>query len=313
MSNLNWREFYNTMQEHRPQPAFYAFKTTRHPQNLNYYYPLAKSLSEQEQKSFYEAVQKTMLHPNFDVRVYIERGEDVATELPEIAFFVAGHITEVFFYRQDILERLLAAKPGFWLYTDQETFAKDGGVGGGCFNGGRACIQLVLSRLFEGFNNPTPGGSPFLHEFGHMLDFLNAGTGKIEDKSSGFLPGMRESDGAIYKAEARALFLKGKRLELERYNKLVEGGAPDDPLPIGHPYVFQNNTEFIAGYVEMFFRNPHYFAKQNSDLYQSFVLTFGQDPRPFWTQDYSYYIDQNRGFYLSGKRPNKSGFTIPER
>jgi hypothetical protein len=106
------------------------------------------------------------------------------------------------------------------------------------------------------------------------------------------------------------LFLKGKRLELERYNLLVDGAPPDDPLPIGHPYVFQNDTEFIAGYFEMFFRNPHYFAAQNPDLYQSFVDTFRQDPREVWGADFPYYVEQNRGFYLSGKQPPKPGLTI---
>jgi hypothetical protein len=107
------------------------------------------------------------------------------------------------------------------------------------------------------------------------------------------------------------LFLKGKRLELERYNRLVEGEPPADPLPIGHPYVFQSDTEFIAGYFEMFFRNPHYFAAQNPDLFQAFALTFGQDTRTAWAQDFPFYIEQNRGFYLSGKRPAKAGLTLP--
>lgn len=297
----------------QPQTSFFVFQLTRRPQSLNGYYPLVKTLDETGQKAFYELAQKTLLNPGFDLRLSDNKGDDVANRHPAIAFFVAGHLAEVFFYRQDILERLLAAKPGFWLYTSPEMFKNDGGVGGGCFNGSKACIQLVLSRLFEGFNNPTPGAAPFLHEFGHMLDFLDAGRGVIEDKSSGFLPGMRQSDGAIYKPAARELFLKGKRLELERYNRLVDGAPPDDPLPIGHPYVFQNNTEFIAGYLEMFFRNPNYFATQNLDLYQSFMLTFGQDPRKAWTQDFPFYVEQNRGYYHSGKRPNKSGMTLPDR
>src|SRR5262249_849435 len=145
-----------------------------------------------------------------------------ASELPAVAYMVAAHIAEVFFYRQDILERLLAAKCGVWLYTTQAAFAKDGGVAGGNFSSSKGCVQLVLSRLFEGYNAPTPGIAPFVHEFGHMLDFLDAGYAVI-DKSSGLLPGMRESDGAVYKPEARELFLKGKRLELERYVKLVNG------------------------------------------------------------------------------------------
>jgi len=122
--------------------------------------------------------------------------------------------------------------------------------------------------------------APFLHEFGHMLDVCDAGTGGMR-RSEGLLPGLSPSDGAIYTPEARRLFLKGKRLELERYlrhhNTLTL--ARGEPPPIGHPYVFQNDTEFIAGYLEMFFRNPHAFAEQYPDLYEGFMALFRQDPR----------------------------------
>jgi len=91
---------------------------------------------------------------------------------------------------------------------------------------------------------------------------------------------------------------------------LYEGKYKDgDPLSIGHPYVFQNDTEFIAGHFEMFFRNPHYFAHMNPDLYQGFALLFRQDPREAWEQDFPFYIQQNRGF-LSEER-QKAGFARP--
>ena len=122
---------------------------------------------------------------------------------------------------------------------------------------------------------------------------------------------MRPDEGEIYVPKARALFLKGKALEMERYAYLQEHDYADDAaLPIGHPYVFQNNTEFIAGYFEMFLRNPHYFAQQNPDLYESFVLTFGQDPRKVWATDFSLYIEQNQGFYKGEKRPPRHGLTL---
>jgi hypothetical protein len=302
-------EFMRMTVEEAPQLAFYVFGAVRRPRALDGYFPLVHTLDEDEQKSLYKLAQEIMVSPRFDVQVLEEHRGRLTARLPQVAYFVAAQIAEIFFYRRDILERLLAAKPHFWLYTSQEAFKNDGGAAGGSFNGEKGCIQLVMSRLFEGFNTPTPGVAPFLHEFGHMLDFLDAGQGKIT-RSSGFLPGMRESDGAIYEAEARELFLKGKRLELERYVRLVDGAPPADPLPIGHPYVFQNDTEFIAGYFEMFFRNPHTFAAQNPDLYQSFVLTFGQDTRKAWAQDFPFYIQQNRDFYLSGKKPNQPGLTV---
>jgi len=66
-----------------------------------------------------------------------------------------------------------------------------------------------------------------------------------------------------------------------------------------------------AGYFEMFFRNPNYFASQNQDLYTAFVELFGYDPRNAWKQDFPFYIDQNRTFYLSGQRPWTPHLTIP--
>jgi hypothetical protein len=292
------------------QLAFYVFMTTRQSQSLNGYYPLVNALDDAGRKAFFALAQKIMVHPGFDLRLLDERRANIASQLPEVAYFVAGHIAEIFFCRPDILERLLTATCRVWLYTSPQAFQNDGGVAGGSFNGAKGCVQLVLSRLYEGFYAPTPGVAPFLHEFGHLLDFLDAGRGII-DKSSGLLPGMRDTDGAVYKREARDLFLKGKRAELERYLRLYKGAPPADPLPIGHPYVFQNDTEFVAGYFEVFFRNPHYFAAQNPHLYQAFALTFGQDPRQYWVTDFLYYIQQNRGFYLNTQRPAKPGLALP--
>jgi hypothetical protein len=62
----------------------------------------------------------------------------------------------------------------------------------------------------------------------------------------------------------------------------------------------------------MFFRNPHYFAQMNPDLYQSFAHVFRQDPRQAWQQDFPFYIQQNQDFYLkSGEKPPMPGITIP--
>jgi Mlc titration factor MtfA (ptsG expression regulator) len=204
----------------------------------------------------------------------------------------------------------LSAPLRIWLYFTQKDFIRDGGAAGGNFSLEKGGIQLVLSRLFEGYNGKTPGVAPFLHEFGHLLDHFDAAQGRLSN-SHGTLPGMRPDEGTIYSPKARELFMKGKALEMERYAYLQERDYSDDtPLPIGHPYVFQNNTEFIAGYFEMFFRNPHYFAEQNPDLYDSFVLTFGQDPRKVWIEDFPFYIQQNQGFYQGGQRPPRHGLTI---
>jgi hypothetical protein len=222
---------------------------------------------------------------------------------------VAGHIAELFFYRQDILDALLRTPRHIWFYTTPEAFAKDGGIAAGCFNPQRGCLQLVLSRLYEGFNAKTPGVLPFLHEFGHLLDHADVGHSG-PGAATGLYPGLRPADGPIYSPQARDLFLQGKRLELERYLRLCDGAPPTDPLPIGHPYVFQNDGEFAAGYLEMFFRNPHYFAAQNPTLYEGYQRLFQQDPRQFWPQDFPFYVQQNRSFYQSGQRPARPGLTV---
>jgi glucose-regulated metallopeptidase M90 len=293
-----------------PQLALLVFAITRQPFALNTYFPLTKSLDTAGLHQFHQLAQEIMLNRHFDVRLLGYNNDNRAGEFPEIAYFAAGHLAEIFFYRRDIVERLLSSPRHFWLYTTGQDFKKAGGVGGGCFNPRTGALQLVVSRLFEGFNGKTPGAAPFIHEFGHMLDYFDAWTGTI-GSSEGFMPGLRQTDDDLYTPEARELFLKGKKLELQRYMRFYEGTQqPDDPLPIGHPYVFQTNGEFIAGYLEMFFRNPHYFAAQNPDLYQGFSLLFRQDPRQVWKEDFPYYIEQNRGFYLSGKKPGKPGVTV---
>lgn len=298
----------------QPQFAAYVFNITHQPYALNPYFPLTKMLDKAGLRDFYTLIQKIIRNPGFDLKLLDENRNDLWTNMPaHIVYLVAGHLAEIFYYRQDILERFLSSPRHVWLYTTPAAFANDGGVAGGNFDPGRGCLQLVLSRLYEGFNDKTPGVAPFLHEFGHMLDHFDASTGTIRTVSYGLLPGLRPEDGAIYTPEARERFIQGKRLELERYLNLHNGQYQEgDPLPIGHPYVFQNDTEFIAGYFEMFFRNPHYFASQNPDLYQGFSLLFKQDPRQFWTEDFPFYIQQNRDFYLkSGQRPGSPGITLP--
>jgi hypothetical protein len=294
-----------------PQLAALVFQVTHQPRLLNTYFPLTKILNANDQGEFYRLIQYIIRQSGFDLWLVDEHGLDRASQMPaHIVYLVAGHLAEMFFYRRDILECLLSTPRHFWLYTTPEAFKKAGGVAGGNFNPTTGAVQLVVSRLYEGFNAKTPGVAPFLHEFGHMLDYFEAGEDKITN-SRGLLPGLHPDDGAIYTPDAREAFLKGKKLELERYLRFYNRTYhPGDPLPIGHPYVFQNDSEFVAGYLEMFFRNPHYFAAQNPDLYQGFALLFQHDPRPMWTEDFPFYIEQNRGFYLSGQRPGKPNLTV---
>jgi len=308
-------EHYTRLTNGKCQPQFAAlvFEATRQPRALDFYFPLTQILTKKERPDFDQLVQHIVQQPNFDLRLIGEYG-NLTPQIPtSAAHLVAGHLAEIFFYRRDILERFLSAPRHIWLYATPWAFERDGGQAGGDYHADRETLQLVLSRLFEGFYEPTPGVAPFLHEFGHMLDFFDAGTGRM-GRSYGLLPGLHPQDGAIYTPRARKLFLKGKQLELERYLLRYRGKAKaDDPLPIGHPYVFQNDTEFAAGYFEMFFRNPNYFAAQNADLYQAYVELFGYDPRPAWKEDFSFYINENRNFYLtSGQKPWPPNLKVPE-
>lgn len=296
---------------YRPQLAALAFFHSGQPALMNSYFPLLRALDAAAQAEFHALVQSVAAHHNFDLRLYGERGHDCTHTLPRDArWLVAGQIVEVLFYRRDLLARLFASPRAFWLYTTPRAFAEAGGVAGGCYNAATGAVQLLLARVYEGFYAPTPGVAPLLHEFGHMLDHFDAGRGECR-QSSGLLPGMRPTDGACYTPRARARFLEGKRLELARYIRCCAGFMLGDDLPIGHAYVFQNDTEFIAGYFELFFRSPHAFAAMNPALFDGFAALFGYDPRAGWAADFTFYIDENRRYYLSGQRPPPAGITLP--
>ncbi len=298
-----------------PQLAALVFGLTENPRAFDWYFPITRILNPDELTKFDTARAEISQHPSFDLHLIAEGLRDVTSFMPlEVRALVAGHLAEIFFFRPDLLDRFLSSPRHFLLYTSPQAYADDSGQAGGQYHSDRECIQIVLSRLFEGYNGETPGVAPFLHEFGHMLDFFDAGTGRQGRNSSGFLPGLRPSDGSLFNPEARTLFLSGKRLERDRYMARYLGYANlADPVPIGHPYVFQTDSEFIAGYLEMFFRNPNYFAELNPDLFNAFVLLFGYDTRRAWPQDFPFYVDGNRKFYRSGERPWQPGLTVPDR
>jgi len=294
------------------QLGLLAFTVTGRYRALDFYFPITQMLNEPEIDRFYQLAQSIAAHPHFDLQLLGERRADLSTQVPSgIQQVVAGQIAEVFFYRGELLERFLATPRHIQLYATSKAFEQDGGAAGGDYNPQRESIQLVLARLFEGFLGETAGVCPFLHEFGHMLDHFDAATGRM-GRSEGLLPGLSLRDGSLFNPRARTLFIKGKRVELERYLARYQNLSMDTSLlPIGHPYVFQNDGEFIAGYFEMFFRNPNYFASQNQDLYTAFVELFGYDPRDAWKQDFPFYINENRNFYFSGQRPWTPHLTIP--
>jgi hypothetical protein len=292
------------------QLGLLAFTVTGGHRVLDFYFPITHMLNEPEKDRFHQVAQSIAGHPHFDLQLLGERRADLTAQMPPgIRQVVAGQIAEVFFHRGELLDRFLATPRHIQLYATSKAFEQDGGAAGGDYNPQRESIQLVLTRLFEGFFGETAGVCPFLHEFGHMLDHFDAATGRM-GRSEGLLPGLSPRDGNLFNPRARTLFIRGKRVELEGYLARYHGISTSS-LPIGHPYVFQNDGEFIAGYFEMFFRNPNYFASQNQDLYTAFMELFGYDPRNAWKQDFPFYIDQNRSFYLSGQRPGRPHLTIP--
>jgi hypothetical protein len=282
---------------------------TSYIQNLQTRFPIARILSDAQREEFNRLVDDIANHPNIHVEI-----SDIA-KMSDIARTIAAHLAETFFFRRDILERFLKKPKRVRLYKSAESFAKDGGVGGGCYQPKRIRIQLVASRLTEGFGGETPGVAPFLHELGHMLDHFNPRTGGTRQRCDGLLPGLHPNDGEVFTPNASELFIEGKRIEHERYLRWKEQTTQikeQKLMPIGHPYVFQNDGEFCAGYFEMFFRNPNYFAKQNETLFRAYVELFKWDPCQAWQKDFAYYVEQNRAFYLSGQPLWETRLTIPQ-
>ncbi len=297
----------------RPQLASLVCAATGDLRAMAYYFPITNMLDDAERPAFFRLIQSIIQLPNFRVKVIGEGGAIVTNQVRiDILAMVAGHLAETFFYRPDILERFTSSPRNFWLYTNQQTFEAGGGLAGGDYNPEREAVELVMSRLYEGYDGPTPGVAPFLHELGHMLDHFDCPTLELRH-SKGFLPGHNREDGSLFTERAREFFIKGKGFEQERYSAYHTGRTRQgEPWPVGHPYVFQNDTEFIAGYFEMFFRNPNYFADQNYDLYRGFSELLQQDPRRYWPEDFHFYRDENRKVYVEHQKIWPPNITIPK-
>jgi hypothetical protein len=298
----------------RPQMAALVFDVTGDYRALDFYFPITSSLKSDPnlRQNFYDGIKYIANDPGLDFRVFGRNRANVTSSAPpSVRSIVAGHLAEVFFYRRDILQAFLSQPRHFLVYVNHQAFEQDGGLAGGDYNFDRQAIQLELSRLFEGYFGPTPGVAPFLHELGHMLDHFEAGTGGM-GQCEGILPGMAPRDGQVFTPQARQLFIEGKSLEQQRYQVYQDGRAhPGDPVPVGHPYVFQTDGEFIAGFLEMFFRNPNYLAAQNPPLFQAFATLFRQDPRHYWPEDFPFYVKENQKAFLGGQRPSPQHITIP--
>ena len=280
-----------------PQLAAVAYESNGDPDMMSMYFPIFTVLNDEEKVDFHSWIRQIMESPNFDLRIH--GGDQAIIRMPmaSIGYIIIGHIVEIFFRRLDLLRHLFTTPHRFDIYLTAHAYTQDGGVAGGCYDPNTASIKLMASRLFEGFYSSRPGVAPFIHEFGHMLDYFDVKSASIKSPN-GLLPGMAASDGNLFSYDAKEAFLTGKRIELERYQKARDRRTNKKNIPIGHPYVFQNDGEFLAGYLEMFFRNPNYFHSQNPTLYDGFQTLFQQDPRAYIQEDFMQYVNENQSVYL---------------
>ncbi len=291
-----------TSGECRPQTAMLVYEITGNTRVIDRYFPITGMLEEHELTGFDDLIKEIYQNPNFHLELMGEQKVIQTLDIPAgVRHLVAGHLAEIFYFRRDILEYLLSRQLNFHIYSSALAYKHDGGIMGGQYHPSRRAIQIVMSRLFEGFCDRKPGVAPFLHELGHMFNFFDL-TPAEWSANPGLMPGLV--------GKSKELFLAGKQLEMDRY-LARHLGSNNLPRPIGSPYVFQNNTEFCAGYLESFFRNPNFFARQNEVLYAGFTELFNYDPRQAWEVDFMGYVERNNEYYLSGQIPPKHGLTIP--
>jgi hypothetical protein len=270
-----------------------VFDTTAELDALGHFLPLIPHLEPTQRQAFHTTLNALLGDARLQIMLF--RARTVIPATLSMRAIIAGQLLLCFWRRPDILATLIASNPQFHLYTDAQSYTRAGGVGGGCYSVEDHRIMLQIERLYEGFFTPTPTVCPLLHELGHMLD----GTAMRIQKTTvcrGELPGMTANELADFAA--------GKRAEYHCYQAWYHGRPPSDGrMPLGHPYVFQSDGEFLAGYWEMFWRNPHTMATVSPQLFAAWCAYTGSDPRQFIATDYTGYVRGNREFYQSGERP----------
>lgn len=273
--------------------AAVVFDITHELEALGHFLPLIHILDSQQRTAFLVRLNALLRDPRLRMRGH--RGHDVVALPLSARALIAGQILMCFFYRPDVITMLLSTSPTFDVFARSADYARSGGVGGGCYAVRPHQIMLHLPRLYEGFFQQPPGVCPLLHEFGHMLDGTSMRLLQYAE-CRGELPGMSSSQ--------LHLFATAKAAEHACYLAHYHGRAPaDGSHPLGHPYVFQTDGEFLAGYWEMFWRNPHSMADTCPALFAAWCDYTQCDPRAALAHDYMGYVDGNRAFYRSGERP----------
>jgi hypothetical protein len=270
-----------------------VFQVSKELTSLGHFFPLIRTLDSAERTEFRTRLNTLLQSTDITITYATSTGNRTPPLIMRV--LVLGQIVSCFWGRTEIIDALCRTKPSVAIFADRQHYERAGGVGGGCYLPHEHRIMIEASRLFEGFYTPIPNVSPFLHEFGHMLDGTHMRLNQLPH-CQGRMPLMRDVDVLLWQ--------KAKKHEFQCYTAWYHQRPPSNgQMPIGHPYVFQNDGEFLAGHWEMFWRNPHAMAQMTPHLFAAFMNYVNQDPRESLSQDYMGYIEGNRAFYQSGQQP----------
>lgn len=259
-------------------------------QILHHFVPLLAQLTGAPRQQFLALLNQ--VGNDKRLRVHLHHADTERAPAQWLRLSVTLQLMSCFWARPDILAEILHHQPTFDFFATHAAYQRAGGVGGGCYVPERHAIMLVTDRLCEGYRTPTPSVSPLLHELGHLLD----GTCMRQRGWShprGELPSMT--------AAQRHAWYRAKRQEVTTY-QYWQAHPEATHVPFGHPYVFQTDGEFLAGYWELFWRSPQLLHHHVPELYavlQDYVQFEAQRNQPV---DYTGYHEANQQCYRNGER-----------
>jgi hypothetical protein len=268
--------------------ALVLYAQSREVTALQHFFPIITQLNGARRQRWLHWYRQLLVHTPIDIRFL--NPDNRPAPLP-LRGMVIGQVVSCFVDRPDILAAFGTSNPSFWLCANGRVYDRVGGVGGGCYDESAHRIILVAERLFEGYYSAVPGVCPLLHELGHLLDGMNRRL-RNEPFCRGELP--------LMTAQQLHAWRDAKDTEVRLYQHYRSTGHIQGRAPLGHPYVFQTDGEFLAGHWELFWRNPHAFAQTAPDLYLAIAHIVNHDPRAY-TVDYRGYVDDNTAFYARGE------------
>lgn len=226
------------------------------------------------------------------LRIHLHRAHAERAPAQWLRLSITLQLTCCFWARPDVLAEVLTHQPTVALFPSQADYQGAGGVGGGCYVPDRHIIMLVTDRLCEGYRTAVPSVSPLLHELGHLLD----GTSMRQhgwQSPRGELPCMSVAQ--------RHAWYQAKRHEVTTYQHW-QAHRDATTVPFGHPYVFQTDGEFLAGYWELFWRSPRLLQQHAPDVYAVFAEYVQFDVQRNQPADYTGYHVANQQCYARGER-----------